>query len=111
MFVLRVTGHQDFQHGDILRALEVEGDCMHKSGRLEVHPPSDGILSEIYHTITLQICILCTAVPQIFTVNILKVKCHVNDIIKQRCSVQLKVKSIFVLVATMAVCMITSFII
>ena len=59
MFVLRVTGHQDSQHGDILRVLhEVEGDCMHKSGLLEVHPPSDGILSGIYHTITLQICIV-----------------------------------------------------
>ena len=48
MLVLSITGHQDFQHGNVLRALhEVKGDCTDKRGWLEVHHPSDGILSRI----------------------------------------------------------------
>lgn len=63
MFVLSITGHQDFQHGNILRALhEVKGDCTDKRRRLEVHHPSDGILSGTYQ----QICVLCTAEQQTF---------------------------------------------
>ena len=50
MLVLSIAGHQDFQHGNVLRALhEVKGDCTDKRGWLEVHHPSDGILSRIWY--------------------------------------------------------------
>lgn len=49
MFVRRMTGHQDFQHGNILRALhEVKGDNTNQRGWLEAHHLSDGILCRIY---------------------------------------------------------------